>query len=647
MKKAMMLCLAVCIVGLQVFPSRADTLPQGLNYMNVQQRNVEGGNTYNRLYFSMYDQNQTPAGNVLASATLYDPNGDIVSIPFPTYDPVNLLMGGYDVNSGQWNFGSGFDYFDNGYTASFDGDLIPGDYRLQVTTINGSTDEQTFKVSAPVECPIISSSSFHVWIDQSDNLVWDWELPAIDPDLNTSISAYMTTDGDDENFFLISVPTDMNRITIPKTTFDLLKARGNNIIMGLNLRINDEFGNNYQRNISNPYFLPLTSSPIKTTAVLSANEPDYTVTTGSYTLLYGTFLPNQIILESGAMAELINFPGQNSIQIQSSSDLFTVSRSGTGVTFQGSDETILKIPSTTDVQTISFNGEERRVLQIHNNQIMLDDQIITTTPAPIENDATNNLIGSWLYDADGLENSAVLTFIDDINYMFAVDGEPDDGGGRGMERGTYIWDASSGAFSAVMLSNTAGDWGIFADAGNQTVFISDDTLFYNLTDDEVIQFKKIKYAEVSEDNNAECGAYIAPGVWKEFDCYNLGAIGKDLGHHPFTPSWSLIGGYWQWGRKGPDSGFWHTANTSYFAHGPTGPGSAEANSGGIRQMPLTAPGLIATRLPMIRVLPVTGCQPEASGMVFRTTTSTPSARKARECGHPATPTILIDNTELI
>ncbi len=74
-----------------------------------------------------------------------------------------------------------------------------------------------------------------------------------------------------------------------------------------------------------------------------------------------------------------------------------------------------------------------------------------------------------------------------------------------------------------------------------------------------------------------CGAYIVPGVWKEFDCYNLAALGKTTNDNPFTPSWRLIGGYWQWGRKGPSSSQWYDTNTSNFAHGPTGPGSGDAN----------------------------------------------------------------------
>jgi uncharacterized protein (TIGR02145 family) len=77
--------------------------------------------------------------------------------------------------------------------------------------------------------------------------------------------------------------------------------------------------------------------------------------------------------------------------------------------------------------------------------------------------------------------------------------------------------------------------------------------------------------------SGECGAFVAPGVWKEFDCYNLAAIGKTTNDDPFTPSWRLIGGYWHWGRKGPDPGRWYDTNTEHFAHGPVGPGFEETN----------------------------------------------------------------------
>ncbi len=63
-----------------------------------------------------------------------------------------------------------------------------------------------------------------------------------------------------------------------------------------------------------------------------------------------------------------------------------------------------------------------------------------------------------------------------------------------------------------------------------------------------------------------CGAYIAPGEWKEFMCHNLGA---DQSADPFTPRWRINGDYYQWGRA------------AVAATGPTGPSSGEANAGAI------------------------------------------------------------------
>jgi uncharacterized protein (TIGR02145 family) len=98
-------------------------------------------------------------------------------------------------------------------------------------------------------------------------------------------------------------------------------------------------------------------------------------------------------------------------------------------------------------------------------------------------------------------------------------------------------------------------------------------------------YSNIEYFDLSSSDPIEpdsiCGAYVAPGVWKEFDCYNLAAIGKTTNDDPFTPSWRLIGGYWQWGRKGPDPSQWHDTNIANFAHGPTGLDSEDANDGTI------------------------------------------------------------------
>jgi uncharacterized protein (TIGR02145 family) len=82
-------------------------------------------------------------------------------------------------------------------------------------------------------------------------------------------------------------------------------------------------------------------------------------------------------------------------------------------------------------------------------------------------------------------------------------------------------------------------------------------------------------------------APAAPSCWAKvsatdtlfFMCHNLASANTSA--DPFTPSWEINGGYWQWGRKGPDASLWLNTNTTEFAHGPTGPGAGEANEAAI------------------------------------------------------------------
>jgi uncharacterized protein (TIGR02145 family) len=76
-----------------------------------------------------------------------------------------------------------------------------------------------------------------------------------------------------------------------------------------------------------------------------------------------------------------------------------------------------------------------------------------------------------------------------------------------------------------------------------------------------------------------CRAKINATDYKDFMCHNLGAANTSA--DPFTPSWEIIGGYWQWGRKGPNSTQWLNTNTPNFAHGPTGSGAGETNQAAV------------------------------------------------------------------
>lgn len=116
--------------------------------------------------------------------------------------------------------------------------------------------------------------------------------------------------------------------------------------------------------------------------VLTDTSPNLTINAGTDALVYGTESSNQITLESSAEATLINFPGSNTITIQSNSGLFTVSCSGAYVTFEGTDNTVLKIPATTASQTIVFDDATTSLI-IDSGQIMLGGQTVGLTPAEI------------------------------------------------------------------------------------------------------------------------------------------------------------------------------------------------------------------------------------------------------------------------
>ena len=166
-----------------------------------------------------------------------------------------------------------------------------------------------------------------------------------------------------------------------------------------------------------------------------------------------------------------------------------------------------------------------------------------------------------------------------------------------MRRDQAIMSIINGAKSATGSSDDAGmlakktEIGVLF-ANSDVGFMTDDGSFmawatniinFAASDDFNLEDAEEYISELSSEKSStsevtsECGAYIAPGVWKEFDCYNLAAIGKTTGDDPFTPSWRLIGGYWQWGRKGPDESEWYNTNTSNFAHGPTSSAEADAN----------------------------------------------------------------------
>ncbi len=122
------------------------------------------------------------------------------------------------------------------------------------------------------------------------------------------------------------------------------------------------------------YFLILMPFLSQAASIVLTDTSNYTISANSDTVqIFGTIGANHITLQSGARAKLLNFPGNNVITIQSDSNLFTVSRSGAYVTFEGTDGTVLKMPATMSAQMIIFNDMSLDIV-IDSNQVILGGQ---------------------------------------------------------------------------------------------------------------------------------------------------------------------------------------------------------------------------------------------------------------------------------
>ncbi len=105
------------------------------------------------------------------------------------------------------------------------------------------------------------------------------------------------------------------------------------------------------------------------------NEAPYLLMSGTCTHLYGSSGENNIILKPNSGARVYNFIGNNTITIESDFSLFTVSKSGSTVTFEGTDNTVLVIAATTTAQTIVFNDQTLELV-IASGNVMLGGTII-------------------------------------------------------------------------------------------------------------------------------------------------------------------------------------------------------------------------------------------------------------------------------
>ena len=105
------------------------------------------------------------------------------------------------------------------------------------------------------------------------------------------------------------------------------------------------------------------------------------------------------------------------------------------------------------------------------------------------------IVGGWAYTPAG-SNSAntVFTFFSNGTYYQAEGDHPDPIGThqRGMERGTYTWNPSTGGFSSTTIEDTNGDWGL-SDGTATNVTVVGDTLTF-LTSEGTFSLSRVTSA---------------------------------------------------------------------------------------------------------------------------------------------------------
>ena len=118
------------------------------------------------------------------------------------------------------------------------------------------------------------------------------------------------------------------------------------------------------------------------------------------------------------------------------------------------------------------------------------------------------LVGSWyLEDANG---PAVITFLANGEFVMLQDGDDsDDSGQDGMERGTYQWDAGTGAFASQVLIDTNGEWGLshgIAGVPGVSAVVADDELTLTIPSEGAVVLSRI----VPVETNSLVGTWWAP-----------------------------------------------------------------------------------------------------------------------------------------
>jgi len=234
--------------------------PFEVTWLYVQHRVNEdpAKGTFNRLCFLLQDDagNYASTPALLEDVMLVDPNGSILTLTDPGFDPGDYYGGSYDDARGQWYYNP-TQLHEPTFYYKITEPLPKGIYYL-FATYDGYSSECSYLFNGEVALPMVESSSFQIpaKLDASGALIINWTPSAklfhftdSNPKIKTSARAEIDAyQGSTYTGYLIArVSTHLGRFYVPKSVLSQLSAMGDRFEFRAQLRTNDNSNRTYSK----------------------------------------------------------------------------------------------------------------------------------------------------------------------------------------------------------------------------------------------------------------------------------------------------------------------------------------------------------------------------------------------------------------
>ncbi|CAB1059806.1 hypothetical protein D1BOALGB6SA_4571 [Olavius sp. associated proteobacterium Delta 1] len=252
----------VTAIALLLFVS--DAVAAEITWMYVQHRKYETGRNLNRLAFGLIDEKgQVSAdGKAVVNVQLYAPDGSAVNLLKYRFDSDEEIFGFYDSVKSGWYYSDNWQ-IDSWFRANIFEPLIPGQYRLKVTTVDGKVVEKNFRFKKRVELPVISSSSFKIHRDSLGNVIWKWDIPddlgRLIFDYHTEARASIDIIKNKKNvaYFFIKIPSHLGYVFIPHQIAEKITSKGDQFGFKIQLETKDKNNRTYSDTLITRHILTM------------------------------------------------------------------------------------------------------------------------------------------------------------------------------------------------------------------------------------------------------------------------------------------------------------------------------------------------------------------------------------------------------